>query len=81
MTYKKINHFAPRENTYFDVFIGISGWFFGFFEGVIFGLMNMCGKKESDDGELLHEIEVFTYEMSSGYSTGKKDVNIVGKQS
>jgi len=32
----------------------------------------MCGKKESDDGELLHEIEIFTYEMSSGYEAGKK---------
>ena len=74
MTYKKINHFAPCETTCFDVFIGISGWFFGFFEGVIFGLITMCGKKESDDGELLHEIEIFTYEMSNGYETGKNDV-------
>ena len=79
MTYKKINHFAPRENSCFDIFIGISGWFFGFFEGVIFGLMNMCDKKESEDDELLHEIELFSYEMSSGYSTGKKDTKYATK--
>ena len=76
MTYKKINHFTPREESCFDVFIGISGWFFGFFEGVITRLITMCDKKESDDGEFLHEIEIFAYEMKHGYDVGKKDVKI-----
>ena len=74
MTYKKINNFAPHEDNGFDIFLGMSGWIFGLFEGIVARLISISGKKESKDDELLHEIEVFTYEMSSGFNVGKNDL-------
>ena len=76
MTYKKINRFTPREESCFDVLLGITSWFFGFFEGVITGLISICGKENTNDNDLLHELEIFTYEMKHGYDVGKKDVKI-----
>jgi hypothetical protein len=35
MTYKKINNFAPHEDNGFDIFLGMSGWIFGLFEGIV----------------------------------------------
>lgn len=70
----------PNENTCFDIVLGVSSWIIGFFEGVIVGIISICGKKNTnDDDDLLHELEIFTYEMESGYSTGKKDTKLARK--
>jgi hypothetical protein len=69
----------PQENTCFDIVLGVSSWIIGFFEGVIVGIISICGKKNNDNDDLLHELEIFTYEMESGYSTGKKDAKIIRK--
>jgi hypothetical protein len=79
MTHKKNNiHFAPHEDTCFDIMIGISGWIFGFIEGTVMGLILLCSEKKSED-DLVNEIEVFVYEMGHGYSTGKKDTKYASK--
>jgi hypothetical protein len=71
-------HIHPPENTCFDFIIGISGWLFGCFEGIVMGIVLICSEK-NEESDLVDEVEIFMHEMHSGYSTGKKDTKLIGK--